>query len=217
MTGHRANRGSCKHPCRYKYSLVEEKRPNNYYPVAEDSRGLYIFNCKDLALYNWIEKLKNVPIDSLKIEGRMKSIHYIASTVSLYRQLLDGKKLENQKIKKLLARVANRGYTDGFIKGSFETQDYSTGNSISNADSVFVGNVLQEKHRTESIVEVRNNISADDQLEVLSPDGSLKIITMPPTLLTTDNKKLTTVTNSQFLVLQEKIQPFSILRRLKQT
>lgn len=75
LTGFRANRGECKHPCRWKYSLMEETRPGIYLPVFEDKRGLYLFNCRELALFEYVPALKEAGIDSIKIEGRMKSIH----------------------------------------------------------------------------------------------------------------------------------------------
>ena len=91
LAGYRANRGECKHPCRWKYSLVEETRPGNYIPVFEDDRGLYFFNSKDTALFEFLPALMEAGIESIKIEGRMKSIHYLATVLSYYRQVLDGK------------------------------------------------------------------------------------------------------------------------------
>jgi putative protease len=117
LTGHRANRGECKHPCRWRYSIVEETRPGKYMPVFEDERGLYLFNSRDLALFEYVPSLKEAGVDSIKIEGRMKSIHYIATVVSFYRQLLDGKKFSKEKGLELLCRVPNRGFSTGFMKG----------------------------------------------------------------------------------------------------
>ncbi|PKL47246.1 MAG: peptidase U32, partial [Planctomycetes bacterium HGW-Planctomycetes-1] len=131
LTGRKANRGECTHPCRWGYSLVEEKRPDEYFPVFEDNRGQYMFNSKDLALFEYVEPLAKAGVSSFKIEGRMKSVHYIASVVSLYRQLIDGqprlagqesgeagKKITPEDCLKLLGRVKNRGYSTGFMKGS---------------------------------------------------------------------------------------------------
>jgi putative protease len=124
LTGFRANRGECKHPCRWKYSLMEETRPGIYLPVFEDKRGLYLFNCRELALFEYVPALKEAGIDSIKIEGRMKSIHYIATTVSLYRQILDGKSFTHQQGMTELNRVPNRGYSEGFMKGDIGSGDY---------------------------------------------------------------------------------------------
>lgn len=89
MTGRDSNRGACAQPCRYKYSLVEEKRPNEYFPVYEDEKGTYIMNSKDLCMIEHIPDLISAGIDSLKIEGRMKSSYYVASVVKAYREAID--------------------------------------------------------------------------------------------------------------------------------
>ena len=89
LTGKSANHGECTHPCRWKYYLMEEKRPGEYMPVLEDDRGAYIFNSKDLCMIEHIPELINSGIDSFKIEGRMKSIHYVATVVKAYRQAID--------------------------------------------------------------------------------------------------------------------------------
>ena len=90
MAGRDANRGECAHPCRWKYHLVEEQRPGEYYPIIEDERGSYVFNSKDLCMLEYIPDLINSGIDSCKIEGRTKSIFYTATVVSAYRKAIDG-------------------------------------------------------------------------------------------------------------------------------
>ena len=89
MTGRDANRGHCAHPCRYRYQLLEETRPGEYFPVEEDSRGTYIFNSKDLCLLDRLPQLVALGIDALKIEGRMKSLFYVGGVVRVYRAALD--------------------------------------------------------------------------------------------------------------------------------
>ena len=89
LTGRSANRGDCSHPCRWKYYLMEEKRPGKYMPVFEDERGTYIFNANDLCMIEHIPELVEAGVDSFKIEGRMKSLHYVASVVKTYRQAVD--------------------------------------------------------------------------------------------------------------------------------
>ena len=90
MTGNRdANRGQCSQSCRWKYSLVESNRPGEYYPIEEDEHGTYIFNSKDLCLIHRIPDLYEAGIDSLKIEGRMKSVHYCATVAKVYRTAID--------------------------------------------------------------------------------------------------------------------------------
>ena len=89
MTGRSANYGACAHPCRYRYALVEEKRPGQYYPIEEDQRGSYILNSRDLCLLEYLPRLMDIGIDAFKVEGRMKSPLYVDSVASVYRQAID--------------------------------------------------------------------------------------------------------------------------------
>ncbi len=123
LTGRDANRGNCAHPCRYGYTVQEEKRPGEFFPVEEDDRGLYIFNSKDLCLIKRIPELLAAGVDSLKIEGRMKGIFYLATVVRAYRAALDAALKNNhedpvldQAIRELFF-VSSRRYTENFIKG----------------------------------------------------------------------------------------------------
>jgi putative protease len=217
LTGFGANRGECKHPCRWKYSLVEETRPGEYMPVYEDDRGSYLFNSRDLALFEYVPALKETGVNSIKIEGRMKSIHYIATVVSFYRQVLDGREFTQEQGLELLNRVPNRGYSQGFMKGAITPDDYSTGKSLSQANSTFVGNVLEEKQDGKSIIEVRNKIHAGETLETLSPDGTLSTITLPGPLELIDGQIADFANNSQFILLDKPMKPYTILRRLVDT
>lgn len=214
LAGHSANRGECKHPCRWKYALVEETRPGRYMPVFEDERGLYLFNSKDLALFEYVAALTEMGMNAIKIEGRMKSIHYIATVVSFYRQLLDGKEFSRKEALEILNRIPNRGYSTGFIKGFVDNNDYETGKSTSYSESIFVGNILEEKVDSRCVLEVRNKIFAGEELEKLSPDGSLTTIHMPVPLTTTDNQQAEFANNSQFILLEQELEPYTILRRI---
>jgi putative protease len=214
LTGFRANRGECKHPCRWKYALVEEQRPGEYMPVFEDERGLYLFNSKDLALFEYVPVLKDIGVDSFKIEGRMKSVHYIATVVSFYRQALDGREYGLNEGMALLNRVHNRRYSTGFIKGFIDDDDYMRSQSTSSSETTFVGNVIEDMVDGRSVLEIRNKINAGETLETLSPDGSLSTITLPSPLITADRQQVDFANNSQFILLDRKLEPYSILRRL---
>ena len=214
MTGYRANRGECKHPCRYKYHLVEELRPGKYMPVFEDNRGLYFFNSSDTAQFEFLPKLMEAGVKSIKIEGRMKSIHYIASVVSFYRQLLDGKEFTREESLALLNRVPNRGLSSGFMKGYIDENDYQVEGRGSQADSIFVGNTIEEKHDGKSVIEVRNKIHAGDTLEVLNTDGTLSEIIMETPLLTITGEKVSEANHTQFILIDKEIPPYTILRRV---
>ena len=213
LTGFRANRGECKHPCRWQYSLVEEKRPGEYMPVFEDERGLYFFNSKELALFEYLPALAAAGVNSFKIEGRMKTIHYLATTVSFYRQVIDGRQFSQEEGLKLLSRIPNRGYSTGFVKGTVQPDDYSVGKSLSGAESVFVGNIINCDCGV-STLEVRNKIHAGDTLEVLKPDGSLSEITLPDPLTDSRGEYLDFANNSQYIFVTEELPEYTILRRV---
>ncbi|OHB61981.1 MAG: hypothetical protein A2167_06745 [Planctomycetes bacterium RBG_13_46_10] len=214
LTGRKANRGECTHPCRWGYSLVEEKRPGEYFPVFEDERGQYMLNSKDLALFEFVEPLKKAGVSSFKIEGRMKSVHYLASTVSLYRQLINGKKISKEKCLKLLSRVKNRGYSTGFMKGSITPADYSYEKSQSKSGTVFVGNITDEKSDG-CICFVRNKIFAGEKLEVLTPTGDIFDIQTPKPLKIIDGDLAEFVNNPQKILLEQKLPAYSIIRRVQ--
>jgi putative protease len=214
LTGRKANRGECTHPCRWGYSLVEESRPGQYFPVFEDSRGQYLFNDKDLALFEYIEPLKNIGVNAFKIEGRMKSVHYIASVVSLYRQLLDGKKISSEDCLKLLSRVKNRGYSTGFMKGAITPEDYSREKSDTSSEAVFVGDIVDEETQTGCICHTRNKIFAGEKLEVMTPNCEISEITMPSPLKLIDGTEVQFANNPQKIKLEHKLPPYSILRRI---
>jgi U32 family peptidase len=214
LTGYGGNRGECKQPCRWKFSLVEEKRPNEFMPYFEDDRGSYFFNSKDLALFEYLPQLQEAGVASVKLEGRMKSIHYIASTVAFYRRIIDGQPVSWDDGLVELDKLPNRGYSKGFMKGSIDKNDYSTDSTHSRSASKMVGNVLEEKIDGKTVVEVRNNIYAGDKFELLSPNGASEMIAMPTPLVTDKGQQVDKVTNTQFILLDQDFSPYSILRRV---
>ncbi|MGB9839209.1 peptidase U32 family protein [Thermovenabulum sp.] len=177
LTFRDANRGECAHPCRYKYYLVEEKRPGQYFPVFEDERGTYIFNSKDLCMLDKIPEILNIKIDSLKIEGRMKSLHYVAQITKLYREALDiavknpdGFVFKDEWRRELL-KITHREYTHGFYFGKpdVNAQIYSTSSYLNEYE--FVGLVKDYDEKTKkAIIEQRNPVKIGDEVEILSPD-----------------------------------------------
>ena len=171
-----ANRGACAHPCRWKYSLVEEMRPGEYYPVEEDDRGTYIMNSRDLCMLEHIPELAESGITSFKIEGRMKSAFYVATVVSVYRKALDqylrdpsGYRFDPAWMKEL-KKVSHREFTTGFYfnKPTNKDQDYSS--SAYTREYAFVGVVREyDAEAGIAIVEQRNKMSLGDVLEVFGP------------------------------------------------
>lgn len=126
-----SNRGECAHPCRWGYALVEEKRPGDYFPVAEDERGSYIFNAKDLCLIEHLPEVIATGVDALKIEGRMKGIHYVAGVTRVYRSALDAYRQDPEGFRfrpewlEELKRLSHRDYTTGFALGTPSAADYT--------------------------------------------------------------------------------------------
>jgi U32 family peptidase len=214
LTGHGANRGECKHPCRWRYFLMEETRPGKYMPVFEDERGLYLFNSRDLALFEFVPALMDAGVDSIKIEGRMKTIHYIATIVSFYRQILDGRRFSWEEGLRLLGRIPNRGFSKGFMNGGIRPEDYDFDVADSVSDTILVGNVTEEMTNGKCVVRVRNNIMAGETLEMLCPDGSISTITMPPTLISTGGDWVGCANSSQSILLEQQLEPYTILRRV---
>ena len=175
FTGRDANRGGCAQSCRWQYALVEASRPGEYYPIAEDERGTYIMNSKDLCLLPYLDEVVASGIDSLKIEGRMKSVHYVASVVKAYRMALDAAcagtpyEVREEWIEEL-GKVSHRAYTTGFFFGKTTEEDQIYGSSSYEQTSDFVG--LVRAYDAESglaTVEQRNNMKLGQEIEIFQP------------------------------------------------
>ena len=180
MTGREANRGECAQPCRWRYALVEEKRPGQYFPVEEDERGTYILNSRDLCLLEHLPALALAGVQSFKIEGRMKSVHYLATVVRVYREALDLLRTNPEKYNvsdlwtQELDKVASRGYTTGFFNGlpDGDTQEYETVRVLPEWE--YAG-VVRDWNDTgnRALVEQRNRMICGDEIEILRPNGTL--------------------------------------------
>ena len=133
--------------------------------------------------------------------------------VSLYRQLIDGKKIDREECLKLLGRVKNRGYSTGFMKGSITPEDYSYEKSQTKSDAVFVGDITEEESHG-SICFVRNKIFAGEKLEVLTPAGDIFEITVSNPLKTIEGESVEFINNPQKIVLEQKLPAYSVLRRV---
>ena len=177
MTGRDANRGDCAQACRWKYNLVEEKRPGEYYPIEEDDNGTFIFNSKDLCMIKHIPELFEANVDSLKIEGRVKTLYYVATVIRSYRLAIDAyyngtytKELATELLDEI-KKVSHRDFTTGFFfkKPDENDQLYTTSSYIRNYD--FVGIVLDYDKSTKiATIEQRNRIFSGDELEVFGPE-----------------------------------------------
>ena len=179
LAGRDANRGGCAQACRWRYSLVEEKRPGQYFPVLEDERGTYVFNSKDLCLLPYLDQVVSSGVDSLKIEGRMKSVHYAASVTKAYRMALDAcldcpsdYKAEAAWMEEL-NKVSHRPYTSGFFFHTPTGEDHVYGSAQPLQASEFVGLVLDCDADGLATVEQRNPLAVGDEIEIFSPDRPL--------------------------------------------
>lgn len=176
FTDRDANRGECAQPCRWKFNLVEEKRPGEYFPVLEDERGTYIFNSKDLCLLPHIPELINSGLDSFKIEGRMKSVHYVATVIKVYRDAIDSYMADPQKFSikaewlAELQKISHRVYTTGFYFNKTTQDDQIYGSSSYEQTHDFIGLVKSYDESTGlAIVEQRNNMKVGQQIEIMQP------------------------------------------------
>ena len=220
FTGRDANRGGCAQSCRWKYALVEESRPGEYYPIAEDERGTYIMNSKDLCLLPYLDEVVASGIDSLKIEGRMKSVHYVASVVKAYRMALDAAcagtpyEVREEWIEEL-GKVSHRAYTTGFFFGKTTEEDQIYGSSSYEQTSDFVG--LVHSYDAESglaTVEQRNNMKLGQEIEIFQPRGASFRQELAE-MWDADGQPITAAPHPQQIVrirMAQVVEPSSILR-----
>ena len=171
LTGRDSNHGECVQACRWKY-LVREVNRDDELEVQEDEKGSYIFNSKDLNMLPYLGELKEIGVDSVKIEGRMKSVYYVATVVNAYRRALDmlPKKPTDELCRELM-KASHRKYTTGFYFGD-EGKQY-TEDSMPIQESDFIAVVSSDAKDGVVEVEMRNKFSVGDELEVLSPDKNL--------------------------------------------
>lgn len=202
FTGRDANHGACTHPCRWKYAVVEEKRPGEYLPVYENERGTYIFNSKDLCMIEHIPEMIEAGIDSFKIEGRMKTALYVATVARTYRKAIDDYLESEEKYranmdwyKAEISKCTYRQFTTGFYFGKPDenTQIYDNNTYVNEYIYLgIVGSLVQEPgndngpaERNESRIcarfEQRNKFCVGDSIEIMKPDGTnipVKVLAM---------------------------------------
>lgn len=222
MADRDSNRGQCAQPCRWKYHLVEEKRPGEYMPVFEDERGTYIFNSKDLCMIGHIHRLIEGGVGSLKIEGRMKSSYYVATVTGAYRKAIDDyySDPESYSPDPLLldevSKVSHREYSTGFYLGEDGpgSQVYKSSSYIREYD--FVGIVVDYDPETGyGRIEQRNPITLGDEIEIMVPRGGFftqKITGM----LDGEKNPITRAPHPRmtlYIPLDRPVAEFSILRR----
>ena len=184
FTGRDANRGACTHPCRWKYAVMEESRPGEYLPVEENERGTYIFNSKDLCMIEYIPEIIDAGIDSLKIEGRMKTALYVATVARTYRKAIDDffvseecYRSNMEYYKEEISKCTYRQFTTGFYfqKPDENTQIYDSNTYVK--EYTYIGMVEDCKDGKLKLTQ-RNKFSVGEVIEVMNPDGSNEFLTV---------------------------------------
>lgn len=178
FTGRDANQGACTHPCRWKYAVVEETRPGEYFPVYENERGTFLFNSKDLCMIEHIPELLSAGIDSFKIEGRMKTALYVATVARTYRKAIDNC-LQSEELyrknmpwyKEQIAGCTYRQFSTGFFFGKPSAEAQTYGESTYIRGYTYLGIVGARDGRGLYETEQRNKFSVGEQIEVMKPSG----------------------------------------------
>ena len=178
MAGRDANKGTCTHPCRWKYAVVEESRPGQYMPVEENERGTYIFNSKDLCMIEHIPELVEAGIDSFKIEGRMKTALYVATVARTYRMAIDDffedpekYKANIPKYQELISQCTYRQFTTGFFFGKPDENAQIYDKNEYEKDSVYLG-IVESVDRDIIELTQKNKFKVDDEIEIMKKDGN---------------------------------------------
>ncbi|MBB6623049.1 peptidase U32 family protein [Clostridium gasigenes] len=210
MLGRDANKGICSNACRYKYYLVEETRPGEYYPVVEDDKGTYIMNSKDLCMIKHIPELMKSGIYSFKIEGRMKSEFYVASVVKAYREAVDSYMAdpENYEFKEewldTLSRISHRKYHTGFFMGKSGEQTYDVSSYVRDYEIVGVVQSYDDETKIATILQ-KNRVYDGDELDVLrahTPNFNVKLEEM----FDVEKKVPATVANRAHMIFKAKVE-----------
>lgn len=222
FTGRDANKGACTHPCRWKYAVVEEKRPGEYLPVYENERGTYIFNSKDLCMIEHIPDLIDAGIDSYKIEGRMKTALYVATVARTYRKAIDdylespGKYQKNMPwYLEQIKSCTYRQFTTGFFYGkpTEETQIYD--NNTYEKGYTYLGIVGPKNENGMYRMEQRNKFSVGEEIEVMKPNGDNVPVTVQR-LVDEKGEEMQSCPHPQqifYVDLGIELDEFDILRR----
>ena len=224
FTGRDANRGACTHPCRWKYAVVEEKRPGEYLPVYENERGTYIFNSKDLCMIEHIPELIDAGIDSFKIEGRMKTALYVATVARTYRKAIDDyqkdPELYRQNMPWYLDQISNctyRRFTTGFFFGKpdEDAQIYDSNTYVK--DYTYLG-IVGDVRDGFCRIEQRNKFSVGESIEIMKPDGRNVEVTVER-ILNEDGDDQESAPHSKqvlFVKLSECPEKYDLLRRAEE-
>ncbi|MGL5054851.1 MAG: peptidase U32 family protein [Fusobacteriaceae bacterium] len=223
MTGRDANRGDCAQSCRWNYSVMEENLDGDYTNTKDSKEDAFIFNSKDLCTIKIIDKILALGVDSLKIEGRMKGIYYVANVVKVYKDALDkyydGEFKFNPEWLEELESTSHRSYSTGFLekKPDAQAMNYRDRNSYSQTHQL-VAKVVEKISNNEYILEIRNRLVEGEKLEVINPHFGIKEIVLPKmTILKKGHEEESTFANPNSIVrikLDENLEVFDMIRKL---
>jgi putative protease len=224
MTGRNANQGECAHPCRWNYSIMEEKRPGEYFPIVEEGGNTFIFNSKDLCLLAYLPQLRSCGVNSLKIEGRMKGISYLASVLRVYREAVDQlwdhpeSYSCNPQWLDELSKISHRGYTTGFFLGPPGSDDHEYHSCYRRSHQV-IGIIQEVLADGTAIIAVRNRICSGETVERIGPHMTEASFTMPAMLRHHQGQwKEATEANPNQLIripMDTSATPLDLLRRIQ--
>lgn len=222
LVGRDANQGACTHPCRWKYSVVEETRPGEYMPVYENERGTYIFNSKDLCMIEHIPELVDAGIDSFKIEGRMKTALYVATVARTYRKAIDDYKKDPELYRKNMewykeeiGKCTYREFTTGFYFGkpTTDSQIYDSNTYVKNY--TYLGTAEEVREDGCCRIEQKNKFSVGEQIEIMKPDGRNVLVTVKG-ITDEDGDTMESAPHPKQVLwvdLGSEVSPYDILRR----
>lgn len=222
LAGRDANQGSCTHPCRWKYAVVEETRPGEYLPVFENERGTFLFNSRDLCMVEHMDDLLESGIDSLKIEGRMKNALYVATVARTYRKAIDDC-LENPKkyranrkwYREQISTCTYRRFSTGFFYGRADqnTQIYDDSTYIK--EYTYLGYAEETDERGRARITQRNKFSVGESVEIMKPDGR-NLSAMVRGIWDMDGTPVESAPHAQqklWVELDERAEAYDLLRR----
>lgn len=230
FTGRDANQGACTHPCRWKYAVVEEKRPGEYLPVYENERGTYIFNSKDLCMIEHIPEMIDAGIDSFKIEGRMKTALYVATVARTYRKAIDDYLESEEKYRanmdlyrSEISKCTYRQFTTGFYFGKPDenTQIYDSNTYVNEYIYLGIAEEAQECRGANGEltgsrvkIEQRNKFCVEDRIEIMKPDGR-NVETQVLSITTEEGEQVESAPHPQqvlYVELDQAAEKYDLLR-----
>lgn len=222
LTGRDANQGACTHPCRWKYSIVEEKRPGEYMPVFENERGTYIFNSKDLCMIEHIGDILESGIDSLKIEGRMKTALYVATVARTYRKAIDDYMESPEKYQanmpwyqEQISNCTYRQFTTGFFYGKPDENTQIYDNNTYEKEYTYLGYAESVDERGFAQITQRNKFTVGESIEIMKPDGRNLSVTVQG-IYNEDGESQESAPHAQqklYVDLGTEIEMYDLLRR----